>query len=128
MPDLPFSNPAAELQPFDLDTANLSIGNAIVSLVKLLMRAPGTTPGPAEARAALDNVQAALTAGAGACREVTRMHTELAALRDSHRPQPHADPTQPGALCAGCSVHGSIVSWPCGTWTAAERILNHGKA
>lgn len=128
MPELPFPSASVDLKPFDLDVANNAIGGAIVSLVKLTFREPGTMPDPAEGRAFMENLRQALTAGSAACAEVTRMRTELASLRDSHRPQPHADPTKPGALCAACSVHGSIVAWPCATWTAAERILNHGKA
>ncbi|MFJ2004765.1 hypothetical protein [Streptomyces chartreusis] len=99
-----------------------------MGLLKITMRAPGTMPGEAEASAAMEGVSRALTAGSAACQEVTRVRNELSALRDGHRPQPHADPAKPGALCAACSVHGSIVSWPCATWSAAERILTHGKA
>jgi hypothetical protein len=128
MSDMPLFQPSADPKPFDLDVANHAIGGAIVSLVKLTFREPGATPDPAEGRAFMENLRQALTAGTQACAEITRMRAELTALRDSHRPQPHADPTKPGALCAACSMHGSIVAWPCATWTAAERILTHGKA
>lgn len=85
-------------------------------------------PGPAEGKQLMDSIRAAITAGSEAITEVSRYRSELSALRDGHRPQPHADPDQPGALCAACSVHGSIVPWPCATWSAAERILTHGRA
>ncbi|WDO09923.1 hypothetical protein ME763_32040 [Streptomyces murinus] len=119
MPDLP---------PFDLDSTTSTISEALIGMVAMSFRAPGNQPNPAEARALMAGIRNALLAGTHACAEITRMRHELAALRDGHRPQPHADPMKPGALCAACSVHGSIVSWPCATWSAAERILTHGKA
>ncbi|MGW0993496.1 hypothetical protein ACWD5V_09330 [Streptomyces sp. NPDC002523] len=128
MPDMPFLDPSAESKPFDLDAANGTIGTAIMGMLKLMLREPGSMPDPAEAKAVMESMRHGLMAGSQACVEVTRIRTELAALRDEHRPQPHADPAKPGALCAACSVHGSIVSWPCATWSAAERILNHRKA
>jgi hypothetical protein len=124
----PFPNLSPEPKPFDVKTATATIGQAIYGLLHVVLRAPGTMPDPQEASAAMEKVRHALTAGSDACGEVSRIRGELAALRDGHRPQPHADPTKPGALCAACSMHGSIVSWPCATWSAAERILNHGKA
>ncbi|MCI3277490.1 hypothetical protein [Streptomyces cylindrosporus] len=126
MPELPF--PATDPQSFDLDTASNAIGEATLRLVKLTFREPGTLPSAADGRAFMESLRGALTAGSAACSEVTRIRGELTVLRDGHRPQPHADPTKPGALCAACSVHGSIVAWPCATWSAAERILTHGKA
>ncbi|MGW4889622.1 hypothetical protein [Streptomyces murinus] len=129
MPDLPpFPGPATPDEPFDLDKAHSTIGDALMGMLRLTFREPGTQPDPAEAKALMESIRNALLAGTRACAEITRMRHELAALRDNHRPQPHADAMKPGALCAACSVHGSIVSWPCATWSAAERILTHGKA
>lgn len=116
------------LKPFDLDDATSTIGKAVVNMVKMTFRDPGTTPSRAEGKELMDSIRDAIAAGSGAITEVSRMRTELTALRDGHRPQPHADPEKPGALCAACSVHGSIVPWPCATWSAAERILTHGRA
>ncbi|SMF86682.1 hypothetical protein [Streptomyces sp. Amel2xC10] len=128
MPDLPFPGPAAERAPFDLDEANKTLASATIGYVELTLRRPGTPPDKQQATDLMVKIQKALLAGSHACAEVTRIRTELAALRDTHRPQPHADPTKPGALCAACSLHGSIVSWPCAAWTAAEQLLTHGKA
>jgi hypothetical protein len=128
MPDMPFPDSSADNQPFDLNTANDAIGQAIASIVKVTFRAPGSVPAPAEAAAVMDSLRNAVLAGAQACTEITRIRAELAVLRDEHRPRPHADSSAPGALCTACSVHGSIVSWPCSPWTADERILTHGKA
>ncbi|MFI5973567.1 hypothetical protein [Streptomyces sp. NPDC051452] len=128
MPDLPFTPPSTSPQPFDLDKVNTALADAVLGMVRMMIREPGTTPSPAEAKAVMESVRQGLMAGSQACAEITRVRTDLAALRDSHRPQPHADPTKPGALCSACSVQGSIITWPCGTWSTAERILNHGKA
>jgi hypothetical protein len=86
MPELPFPGPSAEPQPFDLKTAGNAIGQAVVTLVKLTFREPGTMPDRAEGRAFMDSLRQALTAGSAACAEITRMRSELTALRDSHRP------------------------------------------
>ncbi|HEY6116448.1 MAG TPA: hypothetical protein VI172_10855 [Candidatus Dormibacteraeota bacterium] len=127
MPDLPF-DPTSAMKPFNLKTASSTITAATIGYLQISLRAPGTQPDMQQAAAVMESIRHALVAGSHACSEVTRIRTELAALRDGHRPQPHADPTKPGALCAACSVHGSIVAWPCATWSAAEQILNHGKA
>ncbi|MFF9310133.1 hypothetical protein ACF1BS_04400 [Streptomyces sp. NPDC014748] len=127
MPNLSFPEPAAD-GPFDLDAADSAVGNAIIGMLKMMMREPGSKPDPTEAKAVMDGIRQGLMAGSQACTEITRIRAELAALRDEHRPRPHADSAQPGALCTACSVHGSIVIWPCGTWSAAERILTRGKA
>jgi len=126
--DVPFLNPVAEPKPFDLETASSVIVAATVGYVEMTLRLRGTAPDKKQATELMENIRQALLAGSHACTEVTRIRTELTTLRDGHRPQPHADPTKPGALCAACSLQGSIVSWPCATWSAAERILNHGKA
>ncbi|MCQ9178568.1 hypothetical protein KMT30_05895 [Streptomyces sp. IBSBF 2953] len=128
MADTPFLNPAAEPQPFDVKAATGVITAAALGYLQIMFRAPGTAPDKDQAATVMGNVKDALLAGIQACSEVTRIRTELGALRDGHRPQPHADPTKPGALCAACSIHGSLVAWPCATWSAAERILTHGKA
>jgi hypothetical protein len=128
MPEVPFSIPGAEPKRFDLDEASSTITGATVGYLQIVLRAPGTAPDRQQAAAVMEEIRLALMAGSQACSEVRRVRTEMAALRDVHRPQPHADPTKPGALCAACSLNGSIVAWPCATWSAAERILNHGKA
>lgn len=128
MPELPFPDLTGEPKPFDLDEANNTIGGAVMGMLKMTFREPGTMPDKAEAKAVMEGMPNGLLAGSQACAEITRIRTELTALRDGHRPQPHADPEKPGALCAACSVHGSIVPWPCATWSTAERILTHGRA
>lgn len=128
MADRPFPELNAHPKIFDLDEASSTINEATIGYLRIGFRAPGTMPDRAQAEAVMESIRQALLAGIQACGEVKRIRGELAALRDGHRPQPHADPTKPGALCAACSVHGSIVAWPCATWSAAERILNHGKA
>lgn len=129
MPELPsFPSFSAEQPPFDEKEATGSMVEAVIGLVNMSMRAPGSVPDPKQASDLMGKIRGALQTGLAACSEVSRIRTEVAALRDGHRPQPHADPTRPGALCAACSIHGSIVSWPCATWSAAERILTHGKA
>ncbi|MFD7793586.1 hypothetical protein [Streptomyces sp. NPDC059759] len=117
-----------ELPPFSLEEAGNKLTKAAISLFHLTMTAPGSAPSREQSAAVMLGVREALVAGLQTVAEVTRMRNELSTLRDGHRPQPHADPEKPGALCAACSVHGSIVAWPCATWSAAERILNHGKA
>ncbi|MET7776285.1 hypothetical protein ABZU94_10595 [Streptomyces mirabilis] len=119
---------SAEPPPFDDHTASATMADAVIAMVTMSIRSPGTKPDPEQAVTVMGKIREALTTGLAACAEVSRLRTGLAALRDEHRPRPHADPTQPGALCAACSVHGALVSWPCGTWSTAERILNHGKA
>ncbi|MFF0139719.1 hypothetical protein ACFYRN_25105 [Streptomyces sp. NPDC005227] len=117
-----------ELPPFSIEEAGNKLSKATIGLVQLSMTAPGRPPSREQGAAVMQGIREALIAGLQAVAEVTRMRNELTSLRDGHRPQPHADPAKPGALCAACSVHGSIVAWPCATWSAAERILNHGKA
>lgn len=128
MPERRFSNPYTQPGPFDLKAASETITQALMGYLQIVVRAPGTAPDPEQAAEVMRTIQEALSAGAHACAEVTRIRAELTALRDGHRPQPHADPAKPGALCAACSMHGSIVNWPCSTWTAAEGILTRGKA
>lgn len=129
MPELPsFPSLSAEQPPFDEKTATTTMVDAVISMVTMSMRAPGAMPDREQAAALMGKIREALQTGLAACGEVSRLRTELATLRDEHRPRPHADRTAPGALCAACSIHGALISWPCGTWSAAEKILNHGKA
>lgn len=114
--------------PFSLDTANKSIGNALVDLIKLMFPRPGTTLDRAAGQDILKSLTDGIGAGSQACTEVTRLRTAFTALRDSHRPKPHADPTAPGSLCAACSLHGALIAWPCETWTVADRTLSHGQS
>ncbi|MFJ6730038.1 hypothetical protein ACIQPQ_34580 [Streptomyces sp. NPDC091281] len=126
MPDQLF--PEADRASFDLDAVQSTITSAAVALLQFSTRPTGNPPDKAQAAALMESMRNSLLAGMRACNEVTRLRQELGIFRDQHRPQPHADPTMPGALCAACSVHGTLVAWPCGLWTAAERLLNHGKA
>lgn len=129
MPELPsFPSFSAEQPPFDEKTASATMADAIITMVSAPMRAPGGRPNRETASAVMDKIKDALITGMAAVAEVSRLRAELGALRDEHRPRPHADPTAPGALCAASSIHGALVSWPCSTWSATERILNHGKA
>ncbi|MFJ6841395.1 hypothetical protein ACIQRE_01860 [Streptomyces griseoluteus] len=115
-------------KPFDLEGATRAMSTATLSILKLYTRPPGVAPTPDEAQEVFTGMREAAIAGIAACAEVKRLREEVAGLRDSHRPKPHADPSKPGALCAACSTGGSLVAWPCDPWTTAERILTHGKA
>lgn len=117
-----FTDPAAA---FDADAAHRSIGDSMVTLVKLMMPIPGAAPDPELASSFMTSITTSLAAGSAAVAEVKRLRTDLAHLRDSHRPRPHADPTAAGALCEACSLHGVLAAWPCSAWTAVERILTH---
>ena len=129
MPEQPtFPTLSAELPPFNEKAANATLADAAIGMLSVSMRAPGTQPDPKQASAIMSKIKEAVAVGLAACAEVSRLRSEISALRDEHRPQPHADQTKPGALCAACSIHGTLVSWPCGTWSTAERILTHGKA
>lgn len=119
-----FTDPAAA---FDVEAANRTIGESMVNLVKLMMPMPGSEPDPELANSFMTSITTALAAGSGAVAEVKRLRADLAQMRDSHRPRPHADPTAAGALCEACSLHGALTAWPCGTWTSVERILAHGQ-
>lgn len=112
--------------PFDLDASNKAISTALVSYITFSLSQPGERTAES-VQQMLTDIQNAITAGSAACAEVGRMRTELAALRDQHRPRPHADPSAPGALCEACSLHGSLVQWPCQTWQAVDRTLTNGQ-
>ncbi|MEN2423042.1 hypothetical protein AABB02_33640 [Streptomyces rimosus] len=111
---------------FDLDTAHETINTAILALIRAALRSPWEPYNLREGRHLTTSIREALAAGSAACVEVTRLRTELTGLRDAHRPQPHAAPGTPGALCAACSLHGTLVSWPCEVWSTAERLLTRG--
>lgn len=108
---------------FDVKAAHLTIGEAISSVLRLSLRGPAAAHDEELASSTFKAITLALMAGSSACAEVTRLHAELSAQRDRHRPRPHADPRAPGALCDACSLHGALVSWPCAVWQAAESIL-----
>jgi hypothetical protein len=121
-------NTPTDLPPFDLDTAHKAIGTALVTMVTFSFRGPNAAPPtPDEARQFMEAVQQAVFQGSNACAEIKRMREDLTQLRDSHRPRPHADPTQPGALCEACSLTGALIAWPCGPWSTAEQILTRGQ-
>ncbi|MFK0172647.1 hypothetical protein ACIQU5_28010 [Streptomyces sp. NPDC090306] len=122
MPDAPFTAPA---QPgkFDVKAAQKSLGDTVVTMVTLSFGVPGTPPDRETAGRFMTQMREGLLTGLHACAEVERLRTGLAELRNDHRPRPRTDPSGPVALCTACSVHGSIVAWPCGAWTAAETIL-----
>jgi hypothetical protein len=122
MTPAPFADPTA---PFDADAAKKAIGDSMFNLVKLMMPLPGASPDPSLADSFMTSVTGALAAGSQAISEVKRIRDDVAQMRDSHRPRPHADPTAAGALCEACSLAGSLTAWPCSVWTAAERILTH---
>jgi hypothetical protein len=111
-------------EPFDLKAAHAQIGDAMVTMIKLMLPVPGSQPDQEAAQAAWQSLLQAITAGSHACNEVKRLRSEVAELRDAHRPRPHADPTAPGALCVACSLGGALVNWPCSPWQSADRIIN----
>lgn len=116
-----------ELPAFNVDTASRTISGALVQMVTLSFRKPEDTPTPEDGAALMKAVQEAILAGSQACAEIKRIQSDLAAMRDTHRPRPHADPNQPGALCEACSLTGALIAWPCGPWNTAEKILTHGQ-
>src|SRR5690348_39171 len=112
--------------PFSLDEAQKAVTTALLNLLKASLGG-NSEPDPETAASLRQSIQDALLAGSAACAEIGRMRASLTELRDTHRPQPHADHTQPGALCATCSLDGALIAWPCHTWTAADQILTHGQ-
>jgi hypothetical protein len=113
---------------FDLDVITAALGNAASAVLHLVLRAPSAPVDSETGRQFMTAITDAIAAGHQACTEVTRLRAAFGAQRDAHRPQPHANSATPGALCAACSLHGALVSWPCEPWTAAERVLTHGRA
>ncbi len=118
----------AETPPFEVDTASKTISGALVQLLTLTLRGPESAPPtPEEGTAFMNAIREAIFAGTQACGEIKRMQADLTAMRDTHRPRPHADPTKPGALCEACSLSGALVAWPCSPWNTAEKILTRGQ-
>lgn len=118
-------NPAPTAAPFNLDQAQKTIGNSILHMVKASLGVQTNLEDPTVVAELWKSFQEALLAGSAACGEIKRIRGDIAQLRDTHRPQPHANPNTPGALCAACSLGGAITAWPCQPWTAANRILTH---
>lgn len=112
---------------FDLDTAHKTITGALMKLLMLSLRDPAAPPTESDAGELMTAIRDALLSGSMACSEITRIRDSLIMLRDTHRPRPHADPSTPGALCEACSLRGALVTWPCETWTAADKTLTHGQ-
>ncbi|NUS26097.1 MAG: hypothetical protein HOV92_18000 [Streptomyces sp.] len=120
-------NPLQAPTPFNLDTAQTDISNALIGFLRISLDADKVKNDPDAGRQIFESIKDSITAGLAACGEVKRLLDGVAALRDRHQPRPHADPTQPGALCSTCSLNGAIVAWPCDTWTGVDRLLTHGK-
>lgn len=120
-------NPLQPAKPFDLDDTQKTVTTALLGLITSILSQREGSPDPEAGANLMESIQDALIAGTAACAEIHRMRAALARLRDTHRPKPHADPTQPGALCATCSLDGALTAWPCQPWTAADRILTHGQ-
>lgn len=114
--------------PFNVDDAARTVTTAVIGLITLSFREKDQPVDPEAGKEFAASVREALLAGSAACAEITRMRTALTSLRDNHRPRPHADPNQPGALCTACSLHGALIAWPCETWTAVDQVLTHGQA
>ena len=117
----------SEPAPFNLDTTQKTISAGLVGIVRILLDGASLKGDPQAAQQIFGEIKDALIAGSSAYAEVKRLHGSLTALRDQHKPRPHADPTAPGALCNACSLHGVLVAWPCETWTATDRALTHGQ-
>jgi hypothetical protein len=114
--------------PFDVDTATKTISGALIQLITMGFRKPEDgAPTEADGANLMKAIQDSLLAGSLACAEIKRIQADIAAMRDTHRPRPHADPTKPGALCEACSLSGALVAWPCGPWSAAEKVLTRGQ-
>lgn len=121
----PFQTPAPA--PFNLDTAQKDISSALVGFVQLSLNAIALKDDPDAGRQFFDAIKDSIVAGMAACAEVKRLLDAFTGLRDKHQPRPHLDPSKPGALCAACSLHGALISWPCETWTAIDQTLTHGQ-
>jgi hypothetical protein len=113
-------------RPFDVEEAKRIIGGTLLSMAKLMLRVPGQMPDAAALDQASAALPVALAQGSRACTELVQLREQIRRQQDQHRPRPHADPQQPGALCVPCSVHGSLVSWPCALWSMAEALLTGG--
>lgn len=120
----PFDAPAPA--PFNLDTATKSISNALLGFVRMSLD-PSVKDDRAAGEQIIAAIKDAILAGSNACTEVKRLTDEFTTLRDTHQPRPHADPTQPGALCTACSLHGALIAWPCETWKAADKALTRNQ-
>ncbi|MFJ6667466.1 hypothetical protein [Streptomyces sp. NPDC091383] len=112
--------------PFNVDTATKAISAALIGFVRISL-----DPSVKDDRAAGDEIigaiKDAILVGSSACAEVKRLQDVLAAMRNRHQPRPHLDPSAPGALCAACSLHGALITWPCDTWKGADHALTHGQ-
>jgi len=116
-------------ETFDLDAANKTIRDAFLGFIKIMIPAPESERlSPEDARRIMNDAISAMSAGSNACGEVTRLRNTLSELRDKHRPRPSAHPSAPGAICAPCSLHGVLITWPCETWTTTEQALTHGQS
>lgn len=120
----PFQQPTTPA-PFNLDTAQKDIGEALLGFLRISLDGASLKDDPEAGRQIFESIKDSIVAGLGACGEVKRLYEALTGLRDTHRPRPHLDPTAPGALCAACSLHGALITWPCETWTAIDRTLTH---
>lgn len=110
-----------ETTTLDVDRIGRRNADTIVSLLKMTLLSPsGEMPDDAEAHAFMKNVMDGLKDTAQLIGEVKRLREQRQRLRDIHAPANSNDPASPGAICTGCSLHGSLVAWPCPSWNATE--------
>jgi hypothetical protein len=87
--------------------------------VMLLRETPSEAEGSAFGMLLIESLKDVATLGA----EIEKLRSSRQKVRDIHVPQASSDPSIPGAICTGCSVHGVMVVWPCATWKAMEDLV-----
>jgi hypothetical protein len=83
-------------------------------------------PSAAEAPVMLERILKSLEDVAMMEGEIARLRDGRYKVRDIHAPAASGDPKVQGAVCTGCSMHGSIVTWPCPTWNAVADLRSGG--
>lgn len=105
----------------DFDEITARNRDTTVNLVKLMfLGSPDQEPSAAEGEALMKSLAMGLSDTMKLIGEVKRLREGRQKIRDIHSPANSNDPAAPGAICTGCSLHGSRVAWPCPTWNATE--------
>ena len=102
--------------PVDLAVIRERNSACITDLVTMtvLRKMPSAAEGPAMWERLVESLRDVVVMGG----EIERLRAGRYKIRDIHAPAPSGDPSVQGAICTGCSLHGSLVTWPCVTWNA----------